>query len=450
MRLIYLILLFTSFNHFVSAQNTIVLKGGTIIDVDNYGKSTNDISNAIVVISNGKITAVGKADKIKIPAGANVIDVTGKWIVPGLIEGFGSVVNQGFANAYLYCGVTSVVTVEDDRRGKTFWHASPSPALYYQEEIYGADRIEVTGKPWRFENINYRTDAQIHHEIDSMAKGGAKVMLIHYGVKPSQLPAIIAACKKHNIAMVGELGFTSYDEAVKAGIKSFVHTSRYTADILPDSVRAVYSNAPFGPPASYYYEYITKPGIISNPKLLQLAKLYSNNKVGLIPTGSLVAYTNLPFAKNPWKEPAAVLIDEKDIIHEPLDKVTGKWKNPAPMRVNASPLLFAIDSLFAHNGARFLTGSGATAFGTMPGISMITELEYLSHIGLSNREVIAAATNNFSLLWGWKHVGKVEAGRDADVLVLGANPLEAVENLKKIDVLVLKGKVIEREGLLKK
>ena len=163
MRLIYLILLFTSFNHFVSAQNTIVLKGGTIIDVDNYGKSTNDISNAIVVISNGKITAVGKADKIKIPAGANVIDVTGKWIVPGLIEGFGSVVNQGFANAYLYCGVTSVVTVEDDRRGKTFWHASPSPALYYQEEIYGADRIEVTGKPWRFENINYRTDAQIHH-----------------------------------------------------------------------------------------------------------------------------------------------------------------------------------------------------------------------------------------------------------------------------------------------
>jgi len=145
-----------------------------------------------------------------------------------------------------------------------------------------------------------------------------------------------------------------------------------------------------------------------------------------------------------------VLIDEKDIIHEPLDKVTGKWKNPAPMRVNASPLLFAIDSLFAHNGARFLTGSGATAFGTMPGISMITELEYLSHIGLSNREVIAAATNNFSLLWGWKHVGKVEAGRDADVLVLGANPLEAVENLKKIDVLVLKGKVIEREGLLKK
>src|SRR4030095_3763960 len=282
MRFIYLVLTFLFFHQFTHAQNIIVLKGGTIIDVDNYGKSTDDIPNSIVVISNGKITAVGKAGKIKIPAGANVIDVTGKWIVPGLIEGFGSVVNQNFANAYLYLGVTSVVTVEDDRRGKTFWKASPSPTLYLQDAFYGADRIEVTGKPWRFENINYRTNAQINHEIDSMAKGGAKVMLIHYGVKKEQLPTIIAACKKNGVAMIGELGFTFYADAVKAAIKSFAHTSRYAADILPASVRAVYSNAPFGPPASYYYEYIVKPGLTSNPRLLQLAKLYSSNKVRLI------------------------------------------------------------------------------------------------------------------------------------------------------------------------
>ena len=283
-----------------------------------------------------------------------------------------------------------------------------------------------------------------------MVKGGAKVMLIHYGVKSEQLPAIVAACKKHQIPTVGELGFTSYAEAVKAGIQSFVHTSRYTADILPDSVRAIYSNAPFGPPASFYYEYITRPRILQNAQLLNLADLFAKHPIGLIPTGSLLEYVYMPFATNPWKETAASLIDEKDITHEPLDKATGKPKTPSPLREKAAPILFAMDSLFIRKGAHYLTGSGATAFGTLPGVSLHTELQVLSHAGLTNRETIAATTNNFSLLWNWKHIGKIEAGRDANILVLSADPLEDLNHLKDIDLLFLQGKIIQRQELLSK
>ncbi len=448
--LVFTLLLGSIVSSAYAQDNVIALKGGTIIDVENFGKSSNDIKNAIVIIEGGRIIAVGRAGKVKIPSNATIIDVSGKYIVPGLIEGFGSVANQSFANAYLYMGVTTVVTVEDDRRGKTFTTASPSPVLYKQDAIWGSDRVEVTGKPYRFENVNYRNDAAIKYEIDSMAKGGAKVMLIHYGVKPEQLKAIIDACNAHHIATVGELGFTNYREAAMAGVQSFVHTSRYTADILPDSVRKIYSNAPFGPPASYYYQYIMKPDILTDKTLEQLATLYGTHKVGLIPTESLIVYTNMSFAKNPWNETVASIIDEKDILHEPLDKVTGKWKNPSPMRSKAAQVLFSMDSMFIRHGAHFLTGSGATAFGTMPGISLHTELDVLSHAGLTNREVIAATTNNFSLLWNWKHIGKIEAGREANILVLSANPLESLENLKKIDILLLQGKRIDRDGLLKK
>jgi hypothetical protein len=340
---LFLLLTFSSTNHLLFAQsNVTVLKGGTVIDVDDYGNSSKDIKNAVVIIHDGKITSVGEAGKIKIPAECNiVIDITGKYVVPGLIEGFGSVANQAFANAYLYMGVTTVVTVEDNRRGKTFTTGSPSPVLYKQDAYWGAARVEVTNKPYRFDNVNYRDAAAIKREIDSMANAGAKVMLIHYGVKPEQLKAIVATCKANNIATIGELGFISYREAVEAGIQSFVHTSRYTADILPDSVRNIYSYAPFGPPALYYYEYIQKPGILSSPELTRLAKLYATHPAGLMPTGSLIAYNYMPFAKNPWKETAASIIDEKDIIHEPLDKTTGKPKNPSPLREKAAPLMFA-------------------------------------------------------------------------------------------------------------
>ena len=452
MRQLTLILSLLTFSvNWLTAQSSVtVLKGGTLIDVSAFGRSSKDLKNAVVIIDGNKIKAVGSAGKIKIPANANVIDITGKFIIPGLIEGFGSVANQSFANAYLYCGVTTVATVEDDRRGKTFTNASPSPALYKQDAIWGADRVEVTNKPYRFENVNYSNDAAIKHEIDSVAAAGARVLLIHYGVKPNQLKSILAACKEHHIAAIGELGFTSYREAVDAGVRSFVHTSRYTADVLPDSVRQIYSNAPFGPPAAYYYEFIQNPNFLSSKDLLDLARLYSTHEVGLIPTGSLITYQYMPFATNPWKETASSLIDEKDIIHEPLDKATGRPKNPSPLRAKAAPIMFSIDSLFARAGAHFLTGSGATAFGTLPGLSLITELDYLSHIGLTNREVIAAATNNFSLLWDWNHIGKIEVGRDADILVLNKNPLDSLSNLKEIDLLFLRGKNLDREGLLKK
>lgn len=426
------------------------MKGGTIIDLNNFGLSSKDISNSVVVVKDGKIVAAGPANMTKIPAGANIIDVAGKYIVPGLIDGFGSVTNQAFANAYLYMGVTSVVTVEDNRRGKTFSSGNPSPALYKQDAYWGADRVESKNPAFRFENINYRNDSQIKYEIDSMSKAGARVMLIHYGVKPDQLKAILAACNANNLATVGELGFSFYSEGVQAGIQSFLHTTRYTADILPDSVRAVYSNAPFGPPASFYYEYITKTSVLKDPKFLKLATLFTQNTVELMPTGSLQVYNYMPFSSNPWKEEAAVLISEKDIVHEPLDRETGKHKNPPPIRAKVAPVLFSIDSFLVTKGARYLTGSGATAFGTLPGISLHTELGVLSHTGLTNRQVFAAATNNFSLLWKWTHIGKIEAGRDADILVLSRNPLEDVAHLKKIDKLILKGKLIDRKQLIQK
>jgi imidazolonepropionase-like amidohydrolase len=96
-----------------------------------------------------------------------------------------------------------------------------------------------------------------------------------------------------------------------------------------------------------------------------------------------------------------------------------------------------------------LTGSGTDAFGTLPGISLHTELAMLSSFGLTNRQVIAAATGNFALLWGWTHLGKIAPGREADILVLEANPLDSLENLKRIHMLWLDGQLIQPEKLLK-
>src|ERR1700677_3250558 len=86
----------------------IAIVGATLIDVSEYGRSTDDIENSIVLIDAGKIVAAGSATQIAFPPGATRIDAHGEFLVPGLIDGFGALRTQAFGNAYLYDGVTTV------------------------------------------------------------------------------------------------------------------------------------------------------------------------------------------------------------------------------------------------------------------------------------------------------------------------------------------------------
>jgi imidazolonepropionase-like amidohydrolase len=107
-----------------------------------------------------------------------------------------------------------------------------------------------------------------------------------------------------------------------------------------------------------------------------------------------------------------------------------------------------IEEQYRRAGAKYLAGSGTSAFGTMPGISLHTELQLLTRIGLPPRQALAASTSNFGEIFRWAKVGQVKAGYNADVLVLDANPLEDIRNLKKIRMVILDGRILDREGLL--
>jgi hypothetical protein len=94
-----------------STAEKLVLVGGTIVDVSNFGKSESDIKDSIIVIHHGKITAAGPKGKIKIPVSARVLNISGKYVIPGLSDAFATQNNQAHANAYLYMGVTSIIGI---------------------------------------------------------------------------------------------------------------------------------------------------------------------------------------------------------------------------------------------------------------------------------------------------------------------------------------------------
>jgi hypothetical protein len=96
----------------------------------------------------------------------------------------------------------------------------------------------------------------------------------------------------------------------------------------------------------------------------------------------------------------------------------------------------------------YLAASGAPVFGSMPGISVHTELEMLVRLGLSPREALAAATNNYSLQFGWSELGQIAPGRRADILVIDGDPTQNIWNVRRISDLIMDGNVMDRAALL--
>jgi len=105
----------------------VALIGATLVDVTG---DRGDIDDAVVLMSGDRIVAAGPRDEIELPADVREIDVTGRWIVPGLIDAFATLNDQTYADAYLAMSVTSIVGVGGGRRGELWLQAEPGPRVF--------------------------------------------------------------------------------------------------------------------------------------------------------------------------------------------------------------------------------------------------------------------------------------------------------------------------------
>jgi len=114
---------------------TLAIVGSTVIDVSNFGNGTADLEDAVVVIEGDLIVAVGPRSEVEIPSSARVLDAHDRFIVPGLTDGFAALNNQAYADAYLECGVTSIIAVSGGRRGPLAGDLHPSPNINRLESV---------------------------------------------------------------------------------------------------------------------------------------------------------------------------------------------------------------------------------------------------------------------------------------------------------------------------
>ncbi len=441
----------------VLAEPALVLQGGTLIDISDYGRSARDVRDAAVVIRDGRIVAAGARGRIAIPDGAEIVDTTGTFLVPGLNDVFAVVNNQAQANAFLYMGVTGIVGSNEPggRRGPLFMGAAPGPRIYPLSVLMGVNVDAVPEEKLdsltAYVKLGRRvSDDELRAEIDRDADAGVKMMLLYYTLTPHQVKVAARHARKRGMASVGELGATHYRDAIAAGVKAFVHTGRYSLDLAPAVLREEVAAEPFGLPRQHFYKYLMTLSS-EDAAVKRHARLLGSGRSGLIPTLAMV-YLDLPGHANPWREPIAAILDPAD-IHLPADRVTGERPVAADGVGDGLPKgalghLEVLERAYCRAGAKYLTGSGTDAFGTLPGISLHIEMQRLVVACLTPRQALAAATSNVGALFGWKNVGMLKAGADADVLILEADPTVDIANLKRIRQMLLRGKFIDRERLI--
>jgi hypothetical protein len=99
--------LLSEFGGIEMAEEILVVQGGKLID----GTGRPPIDNSTIVIQEGKFTAVGRSGEVAVPAGAQVIDVKGKTVLPGFIDGHGHL-EDFHGELYLHLGITTCANIE--------------------------------------------------------------------------------------------------------------------------------------------------------------------------------------------------------------------------------------------------------------------------------------------------------------------------------------------------
>ena len=450
----------------------LVLAGGTLVDLTGWGDSARDIPGVIVIIRDGRITDVGLPDQVTIPKDARIIDCTGKFLIPGLIDGFAGMNSQAQANANLYMGVTTVVARADPERGFIDTDAHPSPHIYPIDSIGVTDdwsllarQPEWVSKLREGAHPVELTPQDTARQMVDTARIGTRVLLLTAHLTAANSQWIIARAHEMGLATYGQFVSTPYRVGDEAGVDALVGMDHYDLGVIPDELQRPLVDDPDGPSADTAYDYSERIPP-TDARLRDYARFLAAHHAALMPAFSL-SYVELPGHRNLWKEPAASLLDPGRMFRS-TDPSTGEMMFPLPSWSRHLPAsaqrwmetdqqkkaaqsalrLWHINQTIFSAFPHYLAGSGADAMGTMPGVSLHTELELLVRLGLSPREALAAATNNYALQLGWNELGLIAPGRRADILVLDSDPTASIWNARRISAIILDGEPLDRNSLL--
>jgi imidazolonepropionase-like amidohydrolase len=410
---------------------TMAFTGATLID----GTSKTPVVNATVVSKDGKIVAAGPAGKVKIPADATRVDVTGKYIIPGLWDMHAHYEQVEWGPIYLATGVTTVRDVGNELefikevRDKVNAGQGLGPHMLLAGIVDGDGPIALG-----VERVNTQEDAA--KWVKAYHDAGFQQMKLYSSLKPEMVKAVCTEAHKLGMTVTGHIpqGMDIYD-GVNDGMDQVNHLQYVMQALWPKG-----TNPRKLTPEERKKLFAT--ATIDSPAGQALVKFLKDHGTVIDDTSALFELILHP-ASNPITdvEPGVA-----KLAPELRAQFNGMGVPPERAEETTAMMRRYVEVLSALHKAGVTLIAGTDQ--AVPGYTVYREMELYVQAGFTPLEALQAATIvPARVMKVDRESGTVEVGKRADFDILDANPLEKISNVRTVHQVVANGILYESAPL---
>jgi hypothetical protein len=415
-----------------NTQGTLALVGGTLID----GTGAPPVQDSVVVIQNGKILSAGPRGKVALPKNAQVLDVTGKTVIPGLWDMHAHFEQVEWGPVYLAAGVTTVRDCGNEFEFITAVREAINSGQGVGPRLLLAGIVDGSG-PIALGVARVDTPEQAREWVHRYHDAGFNQIKIYSSVKKENLEVVTAEAHKLGMTVTGHIpeGLTGFD-GVNAGMDQINHITYIVRMMAPDipggrgaanspeTLKAFRNFDPNSEQSQKAIQFLKSHGTVVDPTL---AVFEMFQRTGRKPLESF--------------EPGVAKV-------APALSVQLRNVGPGPARADLGQAQFAAEleavSALHRAGVPIVAGTDQT----VPGHSLHRELELYVEAGFTPMEALEAATLVPAKVMGLeKETGTIEPGKRADLVILGANPLDNISNVRRTERVIQGGVVYDCAAL---
>jgi imidazolonepropionase-like amidohydrolase len=425
---------------FIRVQSPVIaLEHVRVID----GTGAPAQADQTIVISGGKITAIGKSGAVPVPADANRMDFTGYSALPGLVGmhdhlfypaggGLYHDMPFSFPRLYLALGVTTI---------RTTGSIEPYMDLEIKKAIEAGKipgpKMNATGPYMEGEGIPL---LQLHQltgpddasrTVDYWVAEGARSFKVYNFITRAELKAVIDTAHKHGIKVTGHLCSIGFREAAELGIDDLEHGLTVDTEFHPEKKPDVCPNPNQAVTAAAKLD-------VAGEQIQTTIKAMVDRHVAL--TSTLPVFEQLVSSRPDVPQRVLDLLsdDARKAYQANRARIAQSQQSPWPAMF---PKEMEFERAFVKAGGTLLAGLDPTGIGgIIAGFGDLREVELLVDAGFTPLEAVKIATlNGAQFLGEADHVGSLAAGKQADIMLVKGDPTAKIADIENVELVFKDG-----------